>query len=204
MGVLSLDLGTKNFAWSYLSELENRFFVDFDLMCLDKKNSRSVYDNRIESLKEFFEMITKKYVIEVVVIEKQVKMNYACCNLVYAIITICKFLGLPYFQFSPLWKFTSIQQEYTCKKKAHKGLSIRNCIKFLEMYCEDGLEKFKKYKKRDDIADSINQGIVYCLLKNFWNLIKLEDYKKLITFKYEYEWEETKWEETKWEDLKLD
>jgi hypothetical protein len=156
-------------------------------------------------------MITKKYKINVVVIEKQVKQNYACQNLVYSIITICKIKNIPYYLFSPLWKFTSIQQEYTTKKKAHKQLSVLNCIKFLEMWCMDDVKKFNSYKKKDDIADSINQGIVYCLLKNFWNIIKLEDYKQLITYQPENKWvdNDKMWREedgnmTKWKDLKLD
>jgi hypothetical protein len=111
--------------------------------------------------------------------ERQVKKNYACYSLVYAIITICKFYGLPYYQFSPLWKFTSIRQEYNTKGKAHKQLSVDNCAKFLYKYCDKAYVRFIGYKKKDDIADSINQGVIYGLL---WNKYKvtLDEYKECV------------------------
>jgi hypothetical protein len=76
-------------------------------------------------------------------------------------------------------KFKAISQKYSTKNKAHKKLSIENCRKFLENFFPQQLEYFMKFKKRDDIADSCNQAIVYGILNNLIEL-PLEEYKEII------------------------
>jgi hypothetical protein len=181
---LSLDLGFKNFSWCYINEKNGKwgeFDIDFGLFSLDEDNMKSKIENRVSKLIDFMKEKKNKYNIKVVVIEQQMRVNYQCCQLEYSLVTICKMLDLNYYLFKPLLKFTVIKQEYTTKQRLHKLLSISNAKKFLEKYCKDKVEEFLLYKKKDDIADALNQGLIYCFMNNYWKM-DLEEYRKIISF----------------------
>jgi len=179
---LSLDLGYVHFAWCYIAERNGaygQFDIEFGMFSLDEDNMKSKIENRVGKLIDFMKEKKEKYPIKVVVIEQQMKVNYQCVNLQYTLVTICKMLDLPYYLFKPLLKFTVIKQQYTTKQRLHKLLSISNAKKFLEKYCKDRVVEFLEYKKKDDIADALNQALIYCFMNNYWKM-DLEEYRKII------------------------
>jgi hypothetical protein len=181
---LSLDLGTRNFSWVYIVEKNGaygEFDLDFGLFSLDEDNMKSKVDTRCNKLIKFMKEKKEMYNIKIVVIEKQMRMNYPCQNLVYSLVTICHMLGLEYYLFSPIFKFTTIQQDYTTRGKKHKDLSICNARRFLSRYASDKLEQFLNYKKKDDIADALNQALIYGFINHYW-LLDVEEYKRVVKF----------------------
>jgi len=180
--MISIDLGPKNLAWVYLYSNDELKDVEFGMINLDaeKDNHESIVIHRCNRIQEFMNHLLGRFpLIKVLVIEKQARFNQVCNNLLYGICSVACEFGWEIFLFPPIMKFTAINQPFDTTKKAHKQLSIKNCEKFLSEYFPDKIEELRQYRKQDDIADAMNQAIIYGILHNYlW--LSIEEYKRVI------------------------
>lgn len=174
--VVSIDIGVKNLGWALINH-DNDFHdlkhadykqlkLAFGVYNIDDriKSSDDIVTQRCACIKHFFNEISAKYTIDYVIIERQVPSNTKAMELMYAITS----MALSYVAytdviiFTPSLKFTLLQMPYNTKGKAHKILSIDNCCKLLQSIASESLvNAFNKHDKRDDIADSFNQCLVW-------------------------------------------
>jgi hypothetical protein len=182
--MLSIDLGPKNLAWVYLYSNAEEKDVEFGMINIDGNFDRgdSIVIHRCNRIQEFMNQLMNRFPkIRIFVIEKQARFNQVCNNLLYGICTIASEFGWEIFLFPPVMKFTAINQPFNTTKKAHKQLSIKNCVKFLTEYFPEKLDELNQYVKQDDIADAMNQAIIYGILHNYlW--LNIEEYKKVIFY----------------------
>jgi hypothetical protein len=188
--MLSIDLGPKNLAWVYLysrnkigeTKIEEENELEFGMINIDADKPRdvSIVVHRCQKLGEFMNSMIGRFPnIRILIVEQQTRFNNVCMNLLYSLVSFATEIKLEVFLFPPILKFTAIQQPFDTKKKAHKQLSIDNCKKFLSAYFPDKLSEFLRYIKKDDLADAMNQSVIYALLRNYlW--IDMEEYKKVI------------------------
>ena len=184
MPILSIDIGVKNLAYAIITFP----VITFDVIDISKPNNAV---ERCRLIQKLIGKLIKENSIDTVVIEKQVPQNIVAMELMYSIITLALTLTGNAYLFDPKEKFTYLDLEYNTKNKAHKKLSVNianNFLKYVEekyshlCYEFQMLYNFEKYKKKDDIADAINQGIVYAL-QNEKICITKEEYKELISEK---------------------
>lgn len=188
MIIISIDIGRKNLGYTIASA------VDFNKAKInDVKFISGVYDlnekpskgeivlQRILALKIFFE-ITIKDDVFCAIIERQVPSNLIAMELMYSVVSfISKYTNNIYI-FDPKLKFNTIGQTYNTRNKEHKKQSINNMYKFISSVknpCFNELETLlKDAKKRDDIADSFNQLIIYACMNEYIDL-DISELKKL-------------------------
>ena len=179
--ILSIDIGVKNLAYAIITYPA----ITFDVIDISKPNNAV---DRCRLIQKLIGNIIKENNVSDVVIEKQVPQNTVAMELMYSIITLALNFTSHIYLFDPKEKFTYLDLEYDTKNKAHKKLSVniaRNFLKFVEEDYFDSWNSFQmpynfeKYKKQDDIADAINQGIVYGLKNKLIHITK-EEYKEMI------------------------
>jgi uncharacterized protein YlxP (DUF503 family) len=176
--MLSFDLGQVNLAWVYL-DWANKC-LEFGMFCIDEeKLGGEVIDYRCSRIHTLMQGLREKYTVSKVIIERQVKQNQICQCIAFGIITLCREYQWEVYVFSPVLKFTYIQQPYTTVKRAHKKLSIENARRTIKEYFPDKYIEFMKYRKKDDLSDSFNQCWIYGLFTHIIE-IDLDEYKKLV------------------------
>lgn len=143
---LSLDIGCNNMAYAYF---KNKDLIKYDLYSLDedkKRNELIIHHriNRLIQLIESFDTINK------IIVEKQFNTNTKAMSIMYSIATISKIKNIECIIYDPKDKFKYWNIPIDTKNKNHKKESIKRCPVDLSMY-----------KKQDDLADAINQGLIY-------------------------------------------
>lgn len=186
-GVLSIDIGYKNLGYTLMTYDENpstfdKFNIEFDIFNITehKSSANNVVASRCQALQDFFVYISDRCVLEYVIIEKQVPTNTKAMELMYAIYAISLFYcgTSNIILFDPKMKFTSINEIYTTEKKAHKKQSIVYAEQLVRKKFPDRLDSFKHHPKQDDIADSLNQLIIWLISSNIL-LISFSDLRKI-------------------------
>ena len=179
--ILSIDIGVKNLAYAIITYPA----ITFDVIDISKPNNAV---DRCRLIQDLIGNIIKENHVSYVVIEKQFSQNTVAMELMYSIITIAITLTGNAYLFDPKEKFTYLDLEYDTKNKAHKKLSVDIARNFLKNLEEDHFDSwntfqmpynFEKYKKQDDIADAINQGMIYGLKNKLIHITK-EEYKEMI------------------------
>ena len=180
MPILSIDIGVKNLAYAIITFPA----VTFDVIDISKTKDAI---ERCRLINRYIGNIIKENSIDTVVIEKQFLGNTVAMELMYSIITLALTLDRRVHLFDPKEKFVYLDLEYNTKNKAHKKLSVniaRNFLKNFEnkysCFMFQMLYNFEKYKKQDDIADAINQGLVFALKNDLIANFSKDDYKELI------------------------
>lgn len=160
--ILSIDVGEKHLGYTTL-DLETMEFNSGIYTVLEKRGNNVVL-NRVSSLYKFIEDICV-HGLYAAVIERQVSGNEIAMNMMYSLVSLI----IPYTDkiciFDPKRKFTAINQQYISAGKKHKKLSIENMRKILATKKYTSFNKLSQIleseTKKDDIADSFNQLLVY-------------------------------------------
>lgn len=184
--ILSIDIGTKNLGYSIISwnaDIDNptidQIKVDFDILTIDDNKKTDIVVKRTNVLLNFFQQISDEYIIEHVVVERQVTTNVVAMCLMYAITSIATMYDAQVIIFDPKRKFSILNVPYTSAKKDHKKQSTQYANNLLSNAFNDKLAKFSRYPKRDDISDAINQGILWGVDNKILN-IGLSNIKRLM------------------------
>ena len=185
--LLSIDIGVKNLGWTIFSSdtpfrnglqrPHQSMGIAFGIYNITNNTSNldSVVSDRCVAVAKFFKRIIDSFVLDICIVERQVPTNTKAMELMYSItsIALC-YLSDPsdLIIFDPKLKFQWLGLSYNTANKAHKVQSIEMCRALLielttasQHSCEVPNDKqvteFDKHPKRDDIADSFNQGLDY-------------------------------------------
>ena len=193
--LLSIDIGVKNLGWTIFSSKDTltnglqrphqSLGIAFGIYNITDNTSNldSVVADRCVAVSRFFKRIVDNFVLDICVIERQVPSNTKAMELMYAI-TSAALCYLPnpnnLIIFDPKLKFQWLGLSYNTVNKAHKYQSIEMCKALLiDLTNEKQVEEFDKHPKRDDIADSFNQGLDY-LAKEGLIDISLKNIRQMI------------------------
>lgn len=167
--VISIDLGIKNLGYTTFRYYPSNgqtlagMSAEFGLWnCTEKVRGRvSVVESRCQRIREFFETVVGDDIVDHVIIERQVDRNVMAMGLMYA----CYATALGYTNsvvvFDPKEKFVKLNVEYSTHNKDHKKQSVEYADKLICKWWADQIDMYRVEKKKDDIADSMNQGIVW-------------------------------------------
>ena len=183
MKYLSIDIGFKNLGYAlYNTERETEKDWDkednleFGLFNIDafvsKNKDLEIVVERCKVIRMFFERF-KIYDYDGVIIERQVNNNVVAMNLMYAITNEALNYTDKVIIFAPLLKFNTFGIKYSTKKKEHKVLSVKIAYKLIYTHFKKVFEAYCSFKKKDDIADAINQLFTTLFQQNLSD-IKLE------------------------------
>ena len=185
--ILSLDLGIKNLGYSIISYTKlgilsfSDLTIKFDIFNIEKHipKKSSIVTGRCNALHTFFSDIAEKYIIDFVIIERQVSRNTMAMELMYATTAIAMFHCPDVIIFDPKNKFNKLDIEYVTEGKKHKEQSSLYARNLIKNKFSDLLNEFNKYEKKDDISDSLNQCFVWMIENGFLTMTK-EEFKNLI------------------------
>lgn len=165
MLIVSIDIGEKNLGFTFARVKSIPFKLeeaDISAGVLDYKVKKDVVLGRVSALHRFFkENIDDD--VPFAIVERQVTVNKVAMGLMYAVTAILYNYTDNIFMFDPKMKFTHIGQQYDTRNKNHKKQSIANMrlvLSHIEM--PSLLATLEAADKKDDIADSFNQFIIYC------------------------------------------
>ena len=162
--ILSIDIGEKHLGYTTL-DLETMEFNSGIYTVLEKRGSNIVLE-RVSSLHKFINEVAVNG-LYAAVIERQVVGNEIAMELMYSLVSLI----MPYTNriciFDPKRKFTTINQPYITTGKKHKKLSIENMRKIIATNKFPSFAKLSSIlesePKKDDIADSFNQLLIYLI-----------------------------------------
>ena len=166
---LSIDIGTKNYAYTIITLFCGALTdTDFHIIQLPK-DIKGEYDILHETL-------TKLTPIDGVIIERQVNRagrNMRLMTLTYAI--CCNIVGSEnVFLFNPLDKFKVLNLPYDTKNKHHKKQSVQYAQRILQTH-PLLLERFKSFRKKDDLADTLNQALTFLSTRGYLDKVQLRN-----------------------------
>jgi len=182
--ILSIDIGIKNLGFCVINYTDSlkTMNISFDLFVIDDKKTQDIVKYRINKILQFFDKIPVENPCTVI-IERQVNHNTIAMELMYSIATAAsmKFGAENVIIFAPNKKFTFIKEDYITKNLQHKRKSKQLAESFLKNNYSEMYEEFKKFDKKDDISDALNQALVYIVenklvkedmltLRNFYSL----------------------------------
>ena len=158
---LSIDIGTKNLGYAVFDLAEAGLAeagLEFGLYNIEEhlKGSGEIVVERCKVIKSFFKSLNVER-FDGVIIERQVNNNVVAMNLMYAIASEALNYTSNVIIFAPLKKFKTFGIKYSTKKKEHKKLSVEIAGKLLITHFPELCEVYRAFKKKDDIADAINQ-----------------------------------------------
>lgn len=193
--ILSIDLGVDNLGYAVVSYNKHPMnkgihekiaFEDIDLeyglynIDAHVKKTHDVVLGRCTALQTFFNNIALKYVsIDAIIIERQVATNTCAMELMYAAASQALILTDNVVIFDPKLKFTKINVDYETKNKAHKRLSIQFAKQLLTNKFPENINLLDNSKKKDDMADAINQLFIWMIDNQVLNCSK-DIYRGLI------------------------
>jgi hypothetical protein len=90
------------------------------------------------------------------VVEKQMGINAKCMQLMYAIASIARCIGVEVEIQHALTKFRTFNRQCNSHNNAHKQLSVQMASESLPEFDDISPVKLHEYAKQDDIADAIN------------------------------------------------
>ena len=190
--LLSIDIGVHNlgFAVFYspdMKQLNEHSFKDiqltfgiYDTEAHIPKRSDSIVTGRAYSVKKFLDIIQKQFIIDAIVVERQINSNTKAMELMGAFIGCAVHYTNRLKIFDPKLKFTKIHETYVTAGKQHKKQSIMYAERVLWTFYRGHLTDFYACSKRDDYSDAINQGIVYGIDVGLFRGFSLMDYRKVV------------------------
>ena len=187
VSIISIDIGLKNMAFAYVTiENGNILSIDFELYDLEdygiQKKSSGAVVNRCTAVKEIFNQAIQNFETTNVIIEKQVPSNESAMCIMYSLYTMAinHLDAEDVCLFDPKMKFTNLNLSYNTRNKAHKKYSVELARKLLKnLGYTELLERFNDHEKRDDIADAINQAIVWSYKNKILEHLTVKDLYEL-------------------------
>lgn len=164
--IVSIDIGIENLAVVVMTDYNNSLSditLQFDLYNLNNYCGRNkIIISRCNAVKSIIKTISQNYIIDKIIIERQVQQNTIAYSMMYGIVSIALFSvsSEDIIIFDPKNKFTSLGISYTTKNKEHKKLSISLINNFLTNIKSKSLLSFNVLVKKDDVADAILQALV--------------------------------------------
>ena len=146
--IMSIDIGTKNFAYSII----NDDGIYFDVVSIGD----NIYD-RERNIRELMMHLILEHNVKDVIIEKQVHYNTVAMCLMYGIFFFSCALLCPehVFLFRPIDKFAMLGLQVETKQKKHKKAAIMCMRSFIKHKYPKKMNDFNKYRKKDDISDCL-------------------------------------------------
>lgn len=187
--ILSIDIGVKNLGYSVITYKEPVYTIeDVDVVfgicnISDGKGaSDTVIASRCTALLAFLSKLMYDHNITRVIIEKQVPTNVKAMELMYAIYGMSSILlGTTdpdkLVIYDPKLKFTTLNVPYNTKNKAHKRQSIAYASRLFDSVFKSGKDAFAKHQKKDDIADSLNQALIWMVDYGIFENMNIDDLK---------------------------
>ena len=180
VSILSIDIGTINLGYTIITYDDNDkvdpkdLDIDFSIYTIDDGGKGDTVAKRYKSISKFYDRVNflisqKKSTLKNVIIEKQVGTNKVAMCLMYALfVKASDMIGVENVSlFDPKLKFTTLNTTYDTKNKSHKKKSILYAKEFLmNTHHKDDFNTFLTFIKLDDIADSLNQAIIWMFLQN--------------------------------------
>jgi Holliday junction resolvasome RuvABC endonuclease subunit len=163
MKILSVDIGIKNLGYTVLQYETTVDDASLSFGLIDISGKKDVVESRCKSLFDFIGRIEPK----VLIVERQVHENTQAMCLMYSIVTAGVAVGADIVIFDPKMKFTVLKIPFSVKNKMHKKLSIEMAESLLSHIAPDLLPEFLKFRKKDDIADSLIQLYVHLATRRF-------------------------------------
>jgi hypothetical protein len=154
---ISIDLGLVNFAYTTFGESDN--IKEFDLI-----DTRVRFETAAKRCDFIVSFLKSHSGVDKMVIEKQTPLNIVCFALMYGFISAFKSLHPDgeVMVVDPIQKFKLLGIKCDTKNKNHKKAMVEEAKKRLS---GENLEKFSKFGKKDDIADSIMQYLSLNIIK---------------------------------------
>lgn len=194
--LLSIDIGVHNLGYALLftpdsKQIKEHKFKDLQLTFgvydveegirkVPKQFRESIVIGRAKSLQMFMNTLTEKYILDVIVIERQVNSNTKAMELMGVYAGIAQFYTDNIKIFDPKLKFTKIHETYCTESKQHKKQSIKYAERVLYTYYKTHLEHFYECDKRDDYSDALNQAIVYGIDEGYIRGLSLMEYRNIV------------------------
>ena len=190
MIILSIDVGIKNLAYCLLKVENNEVFIlDWNnlSLCEDNENSKKINLIHIGSnlqlkLDNIFETKWNNIgVINNIIIENQLGKNAVRMKTLQGMITqyfIQKKISTVehWCATNKLKLFSNISKTtYNERKK----FAIKICLEITKKHFNFWEDFFNNHKKKDDLSDSLLQGLHYIVKNNLSNIFNNADYLKL-------------------------
>ena len=182
---LSIDIGKKNTGYAIMTynDINTATFdniqLEFGIFDIDESRKKDIVIVRCEAIRNFIQNISNKYIIDRVIIEKQVANNIVAMGIMYSIVTSCLEYTNNVVLYDPKHKFLDIHEKYTTKNKLHKRISTSYAKNMLHNKFTHLEKSFCSNKKKDDISDAINQMFTYYVTNGKMN-INIKDYRSLL------------------------
>lgn len=194
--LLSIDIGVHNLGYALLyapdlKQIKEHKFKELQLTFgvydveegihkVPKRFRESIVIGRAKSLQMFMNTITEKYILDAIVIERQVNSNTKAMELMGVYAGIAQFYTDNIKIFDPKLKFTKIHETYSTESKQHKKQSIKYAERVLYTFYKTHLDHFYECDKRDDYSDALNQAIVYGIDEGFIKGLSLMEYRNIV------------------------
>lgn len=176
--IISIDIGRKNLGYT-IAECDhfdsNRKIEEvkfhFGLFNIDgtSRSKDNIVIHRTRTLQKWIteNCISEDSTIIGVVIERQVANNTIAMSVMYLLCGLFSSLTSNICIFAPALKFDRIKQPYESQSKKHKALSVSNATHISTHLsnesCESLISELSIRTKRDDIADSFNQLVIWLI-----------------------------------------
>ena len=194
--LLSIDIGIHNLGYALLYTTDSRtikehkfqdlqltfgiYDVEEGIRKVPKQFRDSIVIGRAKSLQMFMNTITEKYILDAIIIERQVNTNTKAMELMGVYAGIAQFYTDNIKIFDPKLKFTKIHETYNTNSKEHKKQSIKYAERVLYNYYRTHLVHFYECDKRDDYSDALNQAIVYGIDEGIIKGLSMMEYRNIV------------------------
>lgn len=152
--ILSIDIGIKNLGYAVFFQDDLQFGMFNIAAHLEKKCDLIIQSCSV--IREFIKSFQTRF--DLVIVERQVRMNPKAMQLMYSVVSVAQEYADEVITFDPRDKFRVFGIEYSSKNKQHKKLSVNMARDLIHTRYPEKLSEFESFKKKDDIADAINQG----------------------------------------------
>lgn len=170
--LLSIDIGTVNLGyttivWPTNIDKPTLDDVEINFKVISLNNTKlDVVHNRIDVLHELFTSLITSYNLLYVVVERQVTTNVVAMCIMYSISSLAICYEAELIIFDPKLKFNILNVPYTTTNKSHKKQSISYAQQIIRTKFNNKLDMFMAHTKKDDISDSLNQGLLWLIRNN--------------------------------------
>jgi hypothetical protein len=172
MIIISIDVGIRNLAYIIIEvvELNKHHILEWDVLELCDKNVKaSCVDNVIigNNMKNLMNEKYKDYQFDKIIIENQIGQNAIKMKTIQGMINM--YFIMKGYDHSKIINYNAVHKlkpfiekgkktTYAERKKMSKQITEKLCEKY---YGSSILEYYKNFKKKDDLADCLLQGLDY-------------------------------------------